>query len=483
MKRLGFILLLLWFGLLHGPSLAESGPGTLTLDRVMQLAETHNPKMRGARLMIDMAEAKITEKEGAFDPSLLLNQDFLRYNSPSAPGKAKLADDFTAALQVQDVAGWKLISGYRRNQGEVKSPDNLTGQGGEFFVEFKLPLLRGLGTNEKQTALEQARVGRQFAQAYARVVRLDVLLATAVAYWDWCAACTDLRLLEQSLKLAETRAQQVEARIKAGDLPRIDGVEANQEVERRREALQKARRSVEKQLFKLSLYLWNSQGQADTLPQASQAPLLMPRPALERWIEGNLVTAESSQLQEGELQQAELESLKTRPELSQIQFTREVVELDRKLAENDRMPALDLSLGPGLDMGNKSIGLTYKVGVQLTIPLATRGADGRLTAARLKTDKLELDQVLEIQRILSEVRDAASLIKASQARLQPAMRSLELALQLEEAEKVKFSFGDSTLFLVNQRERASLSEAQKLVEIWADSLKGKALLEAAAGRL
>lgn len=456
----------------------------LTLDRVLQQTAEHHPKMRGARLLRSMAEAKVLEKEGAFDPSLFMGTDFLRYNSPSAPGKAKFSSSNVLGFQVQDIEGWKLVSGYRLNRQDTKSPASLTGEGGEFFVEFKMPLLRGLGTNEKQTQLAQAEVGRQLAEALAQITRLEVLLVASVAYWDWCAACTEWKLIQRNLLLAEERAGQVQKRVEAGDLPRIDGVEARQEVERRREALAKAQRNVEKALFKLSLYLWNSQGQAESLPSTSQAVLTFPQEMAERVLGSTgQGLAQPVDWDHQEILRAELQAVRLRPELRHIRFQQEVVELDRRLAENDQLPALDLSLGPGLDTGNQGIGLSYKVGLELTIPLATRNADGRLQGARLKTDKLELEQVLEIQRILSEVRDAASLIATSRERLGPALESLRLAQQLEEAERIRFELGDSTLFLVNQRERATLVEAQKLVEIWVDGLKGKAFFEASVGRL
>lgn len=461
---------ILLFSLFWAPGVcAESW----SLDQVLQQVERNHPKLRTIGLIEQLAEAKVTEKEGAFDPSALLSSEQYRYQSPTDPGKPKLADEQLAAVQIQDVSGWKLISGYRRNQGQVKSPDSLTGQSGEFFVEFKMPLLRGLGVNEKQTALEQARAARLQAQATGRLLRLQTMLAAALAYWDWTSACSELALLSRNLELAQTRAGQVDQRVKAGDLPRVDSLEAQQELQRRQEALAKGERAVQKASLKLNLYLWNSQGQAQAAPQAQQAPLLLPDRGL-----GVAALADPA-----ELSQAELQALQSRPELVEIQFQREMVELDRRLAENDRLPALDLSLSPGLDTGPKSIGLTYKVGLQLTIPLATRSADGRLQAARLKSDKLDLDQVQEIQRILTEVRDAASLLQTSHQRLAPALQSYQLAIKLEEAERLKFSLGDSTLFLVNQRERASLAEAQKLIEILADSHRARAVLAAAAGRL
>ena len=450
------------------PALAQS----LSLTKLLEQVEAHHPKLRTIGLIAELAEAKVTEKEGAFDPSLLLNTEQYRYQSPTDPGKAKLADEQLAAVQIQDVSGWKLISGYRRNQGQIKSPDSLTGTGGEFFVELKMPLLRGLGINEKQTALEQAKAARTQARAAGRLIRLQTLLGASLAYWDWSAACSEQVLLRENLELARERVRQVEKRVEAGDLPRVDRLEAQQEQQRRQEALEKGQRAVQKTALKLCTYLWNSQGQPQPLPVPESASLLLPRP------EGVAPAVEP-----GELAQAELGALQARPELTEIDFQREVVSLDQRQAENDRLPALDLTISPGLDTGHKAIGLTYKLGLQLTIPLANRSADGRIQAARLKSDKLDLDQVHEVQRILTEVRDAASLLQTSHSRLEPALQSYRLAQELEQAEKTKFSLGDSTLFLVNQRERATLAEAQKLIEILADSHRARAALAAAAGKL
>ena len=448
----------------------------------MLQAQANHPKLRTIQLIEQLAEAKVTEKEGAFDPSMLVYSEQQRYQSPTDPGKPKLADEQLAAVQIQDVSGWKLISGYRRNLGQVKSPDSLTATGGEFFVELKMPLLRGLGVNEKQTALEQAKAARLQALATGRFIRLQTLLAASLAYWDWAAACTDAFLLQRNLGLAEQRSSQVHERVAAGDLPRVDQLEAEQEVQRRREALAKAERNTQKTALKLSLYLWNSQGQPQNLPRPEQSLLLLPGDFKNLETRRELVSM-ASEPQADEVGQSEMQALASRPELMDIKFQRDTVDLDRKLAQNDRLPALDLTISPGVDAGQNNIGLTYKLGLQLTIPLANRSADGRLQAARLKSDKLDLDQVNEVQRILTEVRDAASALQTSHGRWTPALQSYRLALQLEEAERLKFSLGDSTLFLVNQRERSTLSEAQKLIEIMMDSHRARAGLAAAAGQL
>jgi len=456
---------LLWLLLVASSAQAEF----LRLDDVLLQADLHHPKLRAAALVREVAAAKTLEKEGAFDPSLVLASEWLRYQSGSEPGKPKSANDNGISYQVQDPYGWKLSAGYRLNRGAVKSPDSGTGAGGEYFVEFKLPLLRGAGINPKQTAVEIAREGELLAAAYQRAMRLDVLLSTALAYWDWVAAARARALVAGNLELARERLKQVEGRVKAGDLAPIEGVEAEQEVQRRQEALAKAQRDLEKAQLKLGFYVWRSDGQPAPVPSPESAP-----PLLE---------AEPTPPGPERLARAELGSLKARPELQTLAVEQKIITLDRALADNERLPILDLTLGPGYDTGFQSIGVTWKAGLQLVIPLATREADGRLLAAEIKLDKLALDQVAELQRILLEVRDAHSVLTGAANRYPSALSSFQLARRLEEAERLRFELGDSTLFLVNQRERQTLLEAMKLLEVELEYRRGEALLEAASGRL
>ena len=479
MKRL-----LLWF--VYVLCLAQPGWGDkLHLSDVLRELESFHPKMRAAQLLPRLAAAKVLEKEGAFDPQLFLEQEWLRYQSPTAPGKAKFANDNVLGLEIQDLDGWKLRSGYRLNRGDVKSPDSLTGQGGELFVEFKMPLLRKWQVNEKRTALEQARVATRLAEGAAQLIRLELFMTTSLAYWEWCAACTNMRLTERNWKLASERAEQVEKRSKAGDLAPIDSIEARQEAVRRWEGVLKARRDAQKAALKLSLYRWLKDFRSADPPAFELAITLLPSelgPSLLGSAEGEECVPPSQTPKAEDLARWELESLQNRPELGQIEFEKTIISLDKSLAENDRLPILDLTLSPGLDLGSKSIGVTYKAGLQLTIPLATRGPDGRLQAASLKSDKLELDQALEVRRIVTEVRDAFSLVELGHARAETALQSLRLAQKLEEAERIKFQFGDSTLFLVNQRERATLTEAQKVIETLLDYERGLVMAQAAKGR-
>ena len=126
---------------------------------------------------------------------------------------------------------------------------------------------------------------------------------------------------------------------------------------------------------------------------------------------------------------------------------------------------LDLALGPGRDTGFGAIGNTVKAGVNLSVPLRQRTADGRIAAANLKIEKINLDLISERQRITTEVLDAVSAINAAYERYLVAVQEVQLAQTLEEGERTRFQLGDSTLFLVNQRERATAEARVKLIDV------------------
>jgi len=88
-----------------------------------------------------------------------------------------------------------------------------------------------------------------------------------------------------------------------------------------------------------------------------------------------------------------------------------------------------------------------------------RTARGKLAEAKLRLDKLQLDRKAEEQRIRNEVLDAISAINLSYKKFQALERQVKKAEQVYMGEKERFNAGDSTVFLVVERER-QLNEAK-----------------------
>jgi outer membrane protein len=115
--------------------------GTLTLEEVLQQVETHHPKLRGAQAERELASAKRLEKQGAFDPVINFGTGFLQYNSTSKRGSALNASANDVELEYLTRSGIKIFAGSRYNYGTIKSPLSSTGDGGEYYIGIKVPLM------------------------------------------------------------------------------------------------------------------------------------------------------------------------------------------------------------------------------------------------------------------------------------------------------------------------------------------------------
>jgi outer membrane protein len=443
----------------------DTGIPPLKLEEFLTQVEAYHPKLLGADAERRIASAKLLEKRGAFDPAVTLSSDYLRFNSTSSRGKLRTTTQNELELNLLTRFGVKLFAGSRLNLGSVKSPLSFTGDTGEYFFGLKLPLMRGARMNEKVAAERQAALGEPLANAEFAATRQEFLAKAASNYWEWVAAKRKIDIAQNLVQIAQIRADAVRERVRLGDLPAIDAVEADQEVMRRQGNLIKADRDFQKANFKLSLFLWDSSG----VPSSPLTTEHVPR----SW-------AAPIEYTYAQQQQARTLALERRPELQSLAINRSIVNVDLDLAKNQRLPDITLSFSPGRDTGNDSIGNSLKMGVSVTLPLRQRTADGRIAAAQFKIRKMEFQTQVEQQRILVEIDDAVSVINTVYQRYQAAERELRLAQQLEQGEREKFALGDSTLFLVNQRERATAEAENKLIDLQLEYQQGIVTLRAAS---
>jgi outer membrane protein TolC len=104
-------------------------------------------------------------------------------------------------------------------------------------------------------------------------------------------------------------------------------------------------------------------------------------------------------------------------------------------------------------------------------------------AAQLKLRKLTLDEKAEKLRIQAEVDDTVSAINTSAERFEATALEVKKAKEVEVGERLRFSAGDSTLFLVNQRERTTAEAQMRLVETHVEYLQALAAFKAVTCRI
>ena len=433
---------------------------TLRLDDVLRRVDRFYPKLIGADAQRRTAAEKTRAKRGAFDTVVSYGTDTLTYNSA---GKLKTGFTNDVAVEFPTRYGAKFFAIAGLNTGDVKAPDSLTGSLGQYSIGVKFPLLRGAGINPKAAAEQQAILGEGLADQEFVGTRLEVLLKAASVYWKWVANARKLTAARDLLRLAEIRYAAIKEEFDRGARPGIDVQEAEQEVARRAGNLRKAERDFQEQTFALSLFLWDDDGQRSPAPAYANTPELFPAPAgltPEQIVEGRKT------------------ALANRPELKEIKLNRDILNVDLRLARNDRQPSVDLVVNPGIDTGLNSIGNTMKAGILFALPLQQNDATGRINEARLKLAKNDQEEKLTRATIITEVDDASNAVNKARERFQEAQREYDKAVIVEQGERDKLTAGDSTLFLVNQRERATFEALLRVIDIQAEYEQAVALFRA-----
>ncbi len=451
-----------------GIKLQATAGAAFSLDYFLQLVDKNYPKLQGADAERRISSAKRLEKAGAFDPVLTSVNEYQRVQDIFTPGKPKDAIHNESRVDLLTRSGIKVFTGMRLNPNDTKTPFVPTGKSGEYFAGVAVPLLRGLGVNEKKAAEQQAKLGEPLALQVFGLTRLEVLLKAAAVYWDWVGAKARVDIARNLLSIAEARVEQIKSRVEKGDLPALDIAESEQEIQRRQAALLKSDRDFQKASLLLSVFLWDESGAPRSVPGLKDVPVLQPGPRKmieAEWLEGRKL------------------ALERRPELKKISLEKEQVKVELRLAENMILPAMDAYLTQGADTGPQGIGPVVRGGIAVFAPLRQRAARGQAQAAKLKLQKLSLDEKAERLRIQAEVDDTVSAINTSYDRWAATSLEVEKAKQVEEGERLRFTAGDSTLFLVNQRERASAEAQMRLAEVHVDYLQSLAAFRAVTCRL
>ncbi len=160
------------------------------------------------------------------------------------------------------------------------------------------------------------------------------------------------------------------------------------------------------------------------------------------------------------------------------------VEIDRKLARNQLMPNMDVALSYTRELGDRVVRRgpdELELALIFDMPLQRRSAKGRDQAALARITQFDQRERFARDQVVAEVRDAYSALVAAWRRAQVLREEVEIARQLETAERVRFELGEGTLFLVNLREQAAFDTEIREVSALSDYFRSLALYEFSIG--
>ncbi|KTD44375.1 TolC family protein [Legionella parisiensis] len=403
----------------------------LSLMNVLQSIDMHYPQVKIAHLEVAKASGAFINAKGQFDPSL-------EASTRSQPAGGYINNYGDTQLTIPTLYnGVKLFAGYRNGEGNWPSyyQNFLTNSGGEYRAGLSLPLLRDRLIDKDRTGILSSAQLMLMKIHDAEAVRIKIYQEAIKAYWQWVEAGLQLNTFKQLLDLAKKRQHAIEQQANQGDLPRLAISENLQQIIQREQLLNQGQMIFEQAGINLSLYFRDPQGKP-LVPRERSLPALTST--------SNSIARIQAQLRE-------------HPEIKKLSNFANMMELKRNQARNELLPQLDATAYTFKQSGAGGdpllIPQAAMVGVSFKFPLLQRQAKGNLIQAESELRQVRVEKRFLYEQLNNEFTNILIGINRSRQQVSLLKKELALAQKVQQGEIIKFYQGDSTLFLVNQREQ------------------------------
>ena len=359
---------------------------------------------------------------------------------------------------------------------------------------FSQPLLRNFGFKVSRREILVARNNLDISIRQFEKTLLETIYRVEEAYWNLAYSIEYLKVMQQSLKLAQDLLAKNRKEVEVGKLAEIEILNAEATVASREADILQAETLIRRNEDILADLL--NLKELGELDRAKIVPVDRP----------DFIQMEIS------LEEALTIAYTQSPDLKVQRKTIETNELNMKVAKNQLLPSLDLSFSywsPGLsgteiifdpvnpfappigevayppsDAVNEAFSFEYdnwNVGLTLSIPLSSFTTKADYVRARMETEKSQLELKNVERQIFLEVRDAVREMDTSYQRVQAYRVSRELAQKRLEAEVKKLDVGLTTNYFVLQYQEELAREESLLLGAMVDYLIAVARVERALG--
>lgn len=443
------------------PLLPAQEPDSLVLGfrEYLAFVKQFHPVARQANLVIGAAEANLLQSRGGFDPKLAVDYDRKEFKG------SEYYDRFNATFKIPTWYGIELKGQFEQNEGDFLNPEETVPTDGLYSAGVSVSVARGLWINERMATLRKAKLFTRQSEADRDLLVNQILFDAASAYFNWLQAYRDQLVFAQFLENAQIRFEGVRESALAGDIAPIDTVEAGIAVQNRALSLEQARVRLRNTALEVSNFLWLD----DNVPieiREEVRPQLRPSEVVDQTLEIAGVPLDSF-------------ALEAHPKLRSLDFKIQGLEVDRRLKVNQLLPQIDLEynfLTETPELINSFQTQEYKGGVTFRMPLFLRKERGALRLARFKLQDAEFERdnaLVSIRNKVLAIYNELDSFDRQNALIEGIVVDYNRLLQAEER---KFSFGESSLFLINSRERALIDARLKSNEVQNKYLLTKAKL-------
>lgn len=409
----------------------------------------YHPFVKQANLLTDIAKAELTMTRGLFDPTAQSDLSSKEFDNKM------YYEYWDSYLKVPILNFADVKFGWERNTGVYVDEQYKTTQNGLLYAGLSVPLGRGLFTDARKNALNQAKIYTEINDAERLKIVNKILLEAAKDYWSWYFIYNQLELLQDAYILANERFEGTKQRAFQGDAAFIDTVETKLLVQQREIEIQSALIDLINLKLKIGTYLWDE----------NQNPMDLKLNVIPSYEFDNL------SLKLGSESDILTFALANNPEIRKINLKVKQLESERRLAIENLKPDVRLNynvLSASGSINNEFVSgyqNNFKWGFSAYLPILLRKERGKLKSIQLKTlqTKYELNDVKReietgVKMSFNEI-NTLNRILVQQENMNNSYRILR------DAETIKFNNGESSVFLVNARENKYVEGQIKLFEL------------------
>lgn len=411
----------------------------LTYNEFLGYVKKYHPLVKSANLEVSEAQANLMMARGGFDPKIEV--DFSQKQFKDKEYYSILNSSF----KIPTWYGIELKAGFDNNEGVYLNPENTTPNAGLTSFGINVPLGQGLFINQRMADVRKAKIQIKLSQSERKLQAVSVLYDASIAYFNWKKSFEEMKLYETYNSNAEVRLEGIKSLITQGDKPAIDSIEAGIILKNRALSLEDSKLKLTKARLELSNFMW-----IDNNIPLEISDELIPETALETTLQETLKT--------NDLLQKDF-SLEAHPKLNALQNKIDMLTVDKQLKQNMLLPKINLGysyLSEPSYINNYRFD-DYKIGLEFYFPLFLRKERGSLKLAKYKLQENEFALALEKKQLANKISaqkiEITSLIKQKKL----AKDLVENNLTMLHSEERLFSFGESSLFLINTRENNLVS--------------------------
>lgn len=422
----------------------ESRTVVVNLERCVRTAVEHNIAVQFAKLSPAISESRVMQAEAAFDWTFFSTLSVAKTDSgrtqmgfgssaPSGP-TASVQDTLGSTIGVRRtlIGGGRLTVQQELNYVDDSSPGQTIRPNPAntlaYTVQYDQPLLKGMGSEVTQAEVRLARNADRNAIETFRRDLLRIVADTEKAYWQLAQAHHDLLILQRLLERGEKARAVLLARADF-DANQAQIADATARVARRRADLTRAQTNLKAASDRLKVLMNDPD-----LPVGTEAIVVPADSAIDEPVTFSLADS---------IRQAML----NRPEVQQAINAIDDATIRKTVADNARLPDLNLRLQARLSTLKESAGeafndvwngqfVDYVAGLSLEVPIGNKKPESEFRQRALERMQTILAYRNTVQQVVQEIKTSLDRValnyalieqtRASRYAASEALRVLEL---------------------------------------------------------